>query len=179
MATRSPQSAPNAKLKRVDLVVPTEASLNDSATLAEKAATLLGYSGNMVRKNVAGVLGKVLIDLDIRPYDIARVAAYKEKKRKAAHAERRAVTPSYQRIVSRWLLIPISRYKSMVPEFVLRKAVQIKEACPTALIYVDALKVNTRPFPDPFLVVKLGNEKYWVDVWDEAAFESEVIDSND
>jgi len=165
----------DARLKRIDLIVPKDE--NADAQLAEKASILLGYSGAMVRKNVAGVLGKVLIELDIRPYDLKRVGAYKEKKRKEAHAQRRAtVRSSYVQVYSRWMLVPLSKYTAIVPEFALRKAVQIKEACPTALFYVDVLKVNTKKIPDPFLVVKLGSEKYWVEVWDESEFEAQLID---
>jgi hypothetical protein len=174
MATASKLEG-NARLKRVDLVIAKDE--NADAMLAEKASVLLGYNGAMVRKNVAGVLGKILIDLDIRPYDVKRVSAYKEKKRKEAHAERRAaVRSSYVTVTSRWSLVPIAKYTQIVPEFVLRKAVQIKEACPEVTIYVDALKVNTKRIPDPFLVVSLGKEKYWVEVWDEAEFEATLVD---
>ena len=30
--------------------------------------------------------------------------------------------------------------------------------------------------PDPFLIVKMGREKYWIEVWEETEFENGVID---
>ena len=164
----------NAKLKRMDLVLPKAG--NDNAILADKAAKLLGYTGAMVTRNVAGELGKVLIDLDIRPYDTKRTAAYKEKKRKEAHAERRARTASYYDVRSRWVQVQLDKFTGVVPDFALRKAIMIKEAMPEAQFFVDVLKVNTKRIPDPFLVVKLGTEKYWVEVWDETEFEASLID---
>lgn len=59
-----------------------------------------------------------------------------------------------------------------VPEFVARKAEQVAERVPTAVIEVDALE-SQQQFYDPFLVVKMGAEEYYIEVWDETSFNEE------
>lgn len=63
-----------------------------------------------------------------------------------------------------------------IPEFALRKAIQLKEALPQIELRIDQLMIETerheRPDKDPFLVAELDNEKYWIDVWDEKDYEA-------
>lgn len=161
-------------LKRVKLIVPTEK--NEPAVLAQKAADILGYTGLLVSRNIAGELGKVLLKLDVKPYDISRVNRYKIQKRKEAVSERRKIAGPYVSIRGTWKVVTLSKYTDPIPDFVLSKAIQIKEVCPEVEFFVDSLKVNTKRIPDPFLVAKLGDEKYWIEVWDETNFEESLID---
>jgi len=77
-----------------------------------------------------------------------------------------------------WVEEKIAEYKQPVPEFVLAKAVQIKQAFPECQIYVESLQDH----PDPFLVVAIPHEKdyypakerYYVEVWGEPKFEGRL-----
>lgn len=51
-----------------------------------------------------------------------------------------------------------------VPEYVTRKAEAIKNEVPNVRMEVDGLESTTEQY-DPFLVVKLGEEEYYVEVW--------------
>jgi len=180
----------NARLKRKALKLP---STSNNAVVAAKAVELLGFTGNLLHYNVAGQLGRVLVKLDIKPFDTNRLAAYKEKKRAEAQKNRKeSLTRSGMRVAATWVATPISKYKKPIPDFVLSKAVQIKEACPEAQFFVDALTTRVRRRYatyvkpkvssstvydyDPFLVVQLGDERYWIEVWNEPEFESALID---
>ena len=80
------------------------------------------------------------------------------------------------RIVWRWDMTNLSDYAEMVPDFVLAKAIQIREKVPSAYFCVDYLagkeerNIVARD-PDPFLVVRYGSESYHIEVWDERKFE--------
>lgn len=106
-------------------------------------------------------LGDVLRRLDIRPFNFSHVRLYKEQKREEANKEKNA----YQY----WHRTPLKNQKS-VPEFVLRKAIEIKRASPDVKLFVDTLDDD----PDPFLVAVLGKEYYYVEVWDESEFENGI-----
>lgn len=81
-----------------------------------------------------------------------------------------------------WVQTKISEYRQPIPEFVLAKAVQIKQAVPECEIYVESLEDN----PDPFLVVVIpdgrayypAKESYHIEVWAEPKFEGRLIDSD-
>lgn len=80
-----------------------------------------------------------------------------------------------KRTVISWATHPLSSYNDVVPEFALDKAIAIKRECPSAEFYVDQLQEgdqwNPKPRPDPFLLVKLGSETLYLDVWDEYKYE--------
>lgn len=59
-----------------------------------------------------------------------------------------------------------------VPDYVANKAAQILDRSPDAVIEVDSLESQAHNF-DPFLVVKLGSEEFYVEVWgaDEREFQ--------
>lgn len=71
-----------------------------------------------------------------------------------------------------WKRTAIGEFPGNVPEFALRKAVQLKEH--GASIRIDYLEESTesipRRLPDPFLVAILGDETYYIDVWDEKEY---------
>jgi hypothetical protein len=70
----------------------------------------------------------------------------------------------------RWHSIEIRAYHKAVPEHVLLKAMQIKCEAPQTQIWVQELQEH----PDPFLLVSMGSEKYYVEVWDEPKFEGRL-----
>ena len=81
-----------------------------------------------------------------------------------------------------WSLIAIKEYKQPIPEFVLAKAVQIKERMPECELWVECLEDH----PDPFLMVSVGKPQYsWmrprdhymVEVWAEPKFEGRMSGS--
>jgi hypothetical protein len=78
-----------------------------------------------------------------------------------------------------WSMIKIAEYKQPVPEFVLAKAVEVKEKMPECELYIEHLEDH----PDPFLVV--GAEKaryswlkpeehYYLVAWAEPKFEGRL-----
>lgn len=76
------------------------------------------------------------------------------------------------RTVLSWKRFSINRYEGAIPEFALRKALQIKEACPAADLLIDHLMQDVERAPDPFLLVQLNKETYFIDVWDEKEYEA-------
>lgn len=77
-----------------------------------------------------------------------------------------------------WGFQKIAEYHQPVPEFVLAKAVQIKQQVPECEIYVESLSDH----PDPFLFVGTKSkyswmkpdEMYYVEVWEEPKFEGRL-----
>jgi hypothetical protein len=82
------------------------------------------------------------------------------------------------RKVREWRYCLVSAYEGNIPEFVLSKALQIKAEVPTASLKIESLyeteeKIE-RVTRDPFLVASLGNECYYIDVWDEKEYEAKL-----
>jgi hypothetical protein len=81
------------------------------------------------------------------------------------------------RTVRKWAQCNLSAYQGNVPEFVLAKAIAIKETRPGVNFSVDQLfeerEVIERD-PDPFLIAQLGDEHYYIDVWDEKEYEAQL-----
>jgi hypothetical protein len=82
------------------------------------------------------------------------------------------------RITRRWAMEPLASYAGNIPEFALAKAVAIKTECPTVSLFVERLHEDqeqiVRPTRDPFLVASLGDESYYIDVWDEKEYERSI-----
>lgn len=80
-----------------------------------------------------------------------------------------------------WLRRQINDYHKLVPEFALAHAVALKEILPFAGFHVEYLNSkqirNESIFPDtdPFLVMVLGNYHFYIDAWDESAFENRKV----
>jgi len=76
------------------------------------------------------------------------------------------------RITRKWHRSLIREYPGNVPEFALRKALPLRSH--GATICVDYLEESTESgpirLPDPFLVATLGDENYYIDVWDEKEY---------
>jgi len=84
----------------------------------------------------------------------------------------------------RWDCQKIEEYRQPVPEFVLAKAVQIKERMPGCVVLIESLSDH----PDPFLLVAPAPAKYsWqkpdecyaVEVWAEPKFEGRIGGGDD
>lgn len=60
---------------------------------------------------------------------------------------------------------------SSIPEYVLRKAEQVKAEIPGVIVETDTLETNVRDC-DPFLIVRHEQEEYYIEVWggDEREF---------
>lgn len=77
-----------------------------------------------------------------------------------------------------WTQVKISEYKQPIPEFVLAKAVQVKQAFPECELVVEWLEDH----PDPFLIAQIPDgreyhpptEKYYIECWDEPRFEGRL-----
>jgi hypothetical protein len=80
------------------------------------------------------------------------------------------------RSITRWTSVNLANYTGVIPDHVLNVALQIQEAVPTAsfgvhyLETVNDYKESPVRDPDPFLVVALNNEHYYVEQWDERDF---------
>lgn len=151
--------------------------------LALKAEALLGYSGLRERLGIPpGSLTQALEALDLEPYRTDDVTRY--KKTKAREITEQAWAEFHQRahvdphgagmiigsfVSARWRIVPLQKYEGEIPEYVLARAVEIKQKLPQAGFYVDYLAVEKRY--DPFLVAVCGRERFYVDVWDEPDFE--------
>jgi hypothetical protein len=124
-----------------------------------------------------------LQDLKIQPFLESTVETYKQKKltevrQELSERKKKVVSFRRQQMRATWKRILIQDYTRVVPEFALRKGIQIMEACPDVRVEVEALvlqKVASLPkprhTPDPFLLVSLGAERFYVEVWDERKFE--------
>ncbi len=77
------------------------------------------------------------------------------------------------RKVWQWVSNDISRYSGVIPDHVLNTALAIREAVPLAAFDIVGLEAGNERNPkvvrdpDPFLRVRLGNESYYVEQWDE------------
>lgn len=170
------------KPKEVKIAKPTHEKIkfldpkNTKLQLAAKARVLLGYTGLLHHVAAPGALAHALHDLEIDPLNREEVVVYKSKILDR-EKERVAALPrqTYHRTVVSWKEIPLDKYKKAVPTFVLNKAVQIAEEMPTAEFAIEEM-VTTRHRiqlnPDPFLIVSYGDEKYYIEVWDEPDFEA-------
>jgi hypothetical protein len=96
------------------------------------------------------------------------------------------------RHITHWKRVSLRDYQKDVPEMVLSRAIIVHEEIAGATFYVDylfrevdendaarvrykkreAAERRERYMADPFLVVELGSESYYLDVWDEHEYES-------
>jgi len=149
--------------------------------LAQRAADLLGYrkladhvSGRGSLAVEAGKLAVALHGLDLQVLDADSVISYQMEE-----AGRRTREKINEEGLSKWVSgwgmtaaswshTDLKKYDRPIPEFVLDKAIRIKEALPEVEFRVQHL--NDARY-DPFLVAILGDEIYYIDAWDEPRFE--------
>jgi len=76
-----------------------------------------------------------------------------------------------------WRWTEIERFSEEVPDYVLQKAIQVKEALPGCKLWVRALSDRNIENPlfgiDPFLVLQAGEKCFYLECWDERAFEEQ------
>jgi len=76
-----------------------------------------------------------------------------------------------------WRWVVIERFSEEMPEYVLRKAIQVKQVLPEGKLYIYALADRSIENPlfrnDPFLVLQVGESCFFLEVWDERAFEEQ------
>lgn len=154
-----------ASLTRVSAEV--ELPKTDIANLAKEAARLLGYS--VLLKEVHKPLLEVLSKLEIDILDVAKVEKYQAqvlKKANGVNIDDEEDSDEY----CYWEKVWIEGYSAPIPEFVLAKAVEIKKAEPNARFQVEYMQTVT----DPFLIVCMNHESYYLEVWDEPKFEGRI-----
>jgi hypothetical protein len=133
---------------------------------AKKAESVLGYH----RLNERHTLRNILLSLDIEIFDEVVVRKYMDVMLRLRKKESR-------HLIWQWTESRLSSYTLEVPEFVLNKAIQIKEKA-RELGISHGVELNvihlTQFVPDPFLRVSHGDEKYFIEVWDEQKFEGRL-----
>lgn len=152
----------------VDVVIP-----KTTRTMAAKAKDLLGYKVMSKAVKRPTVLAKLLRKLEINPFSKASVMAYQEAMCDEVYDQLKKDGKDADNFSIRWKSIAIANYNHPIPEFVLNKAIQIKEENPEVDLKIEELSV--KEVPDPFLVAKLDEEEYYVDCWDEKKFEDQLL----
>jgi hypothetical protein len=155
---------------------------NPVVELAVKAEAVLGYSRLRKRFGIdPRSLASALEELGIEPFREEQVNEHKKEKARMAEQEAWAdfkerarweglpTLPIATRVRATWKVVPLKDYDGDVPEFVLSHALEIKERTPNVEFEVEELRVEKRY--DPFLVASCGRERFYIDVWDEQAFE--------
>ena len=167
------------------------------ATLAEQARDILGYS---VLAKLPGVLAaepaeltdlqRSLLELDIEILNNDDVRRYQREQMTTRTAElmaewQQTYLTEKGRVNSYdyfrgpcWNTVKISEYHQPIPEFVLAKAVQIKQRYPECELMVQYLEDH----PDLFLLVQIPDgreyhppkEEYVVECWAEPKFEGRL-----
>lgn len=162
--------------------VNSDAFSTERGRLASRAADLLGYkalvtdvSGVSSFGVFSGKLTETLLKLEMDVLDAGMVIDYQMEE--IGRRTKEVVTERLSDWVSGWFTIAswqhtsLSEYTQPVPEFVLDKAIRIKEALPEVQFYIQHLN---DPKADPFLIAKLDKEIYYVDAWDEPRFEGRL-----
>jgi hypothetical protein len=154
--------APPQKPQRTKLVPAT--ITDEIRTLATEARSKLDYT--VLEDRVIGnTLKETLAKLEIEPFNYEQVRRYMGDVLNSRFGPESIMIGYHY-----WERTALDSYKAPVPEFVLSKALQIKEELPDAQFFVDSCRFH----PDPFLAVKLGNEMFYIEVWDEPEFESKL-----
>jgi len=172
--SKAPLTEPDRKLiPRLGVLLAAEGE--GEHALAKEAEALLGYSVLRRKLKIPGKLGEVLACLDIEPLDFNAVEKYKadmvlwrRKELETAARDLRQLRRYYIEIS--WRRVALGSCAEEVPLFALRKAVQVKKACPEAILEVDEL-IEEKKLIDPFLVARLEDETYYLEVWKEPKFE--------
>jgi hypothetical protein len=144
------------------------------AVLAKEAEALLGYNVLRRKLKIPGKLGEVLFMLDIEPLNFEAVEKYKADmvlwRKKAAMEVLTAQQRRTHYVEVSWRRVALGKCTEEVPLFALRKAVQVKKACAKVILEVDEL-IEEKKLIDPFLVARLADEVYYLEVWKEPKFE--------
>ena len=153
---------------------------SERSRLATRAADLLGYtalaanvSGKVASSVCVGKLTEVLKAMEYEVLDVSAVIRYQmeEVSRLTAemiHEDFRSWTSGYFS-AAQWHQTDLRSYDKAIPEFVIDKAVRIKEQLPEVEFRIQYI---SEPKADPFLIAILGKEIYYIEAWDEPRFES-------
>jgi hypothetical protein len=150
--------------------------------LATRAKDLLGYgrlsadvTGTRVIGAKEGKLTQALLQIDFMVLDTATVIDYQLDE--VARRNREHISEHLwdwcvgYYVPACWQHTQLSEYSQPIPEFVLDKAIRIKETFPEVHFYVQHLN---DPKADPFLIVAHDREVYYIEAWDEPRFEAQL-----
>jgi hypothetical protein len=70
---------------------------------------------------------------------------------------------------AKWRRIPLRDYDGPVPEFARSRALELETCLPDVMFEIEELRADKRY--DPFLIAIYGNERFYIDVWEEWEFE--------
>lgn len=178
MATKTKNKRLELKAADIPRFVPgTKHTPEAVKELAAKAKALLDYEPLAQSAEVdSETLSQVLARLEIEVLDVPAVEKYKLSKSRPdageAQLEDEEDTDEEARDERRyeWATCSISSYKRPIPERVLAKCVQIKEASPSAEFRIHYLKRDL----DPFMEVRKNDEHFYIEVWAEPNFSNLV-----
>lgn len=163
-------------ITRTKLSRPRMEGTTPEPSLMEDVKEILGYGRPTPQEPAVSALRLALAEQEIDILDWKQVHLYQleqlfkedmeSKKRDLASA--REFDGQEKWFGRQWAQVEISKYTGTIPEYVLRKALQIKKACPEAELIVEHLTET----PDPFLIARVKKdwkyEAYYVEVWDES-----------
>jgi hypothetical protein len=135
--------------------------VNSSLEIRKKAFDLLGY-GSAVGF-APDVVREVQEKLDEFGYDFLVTAK--------VHEYQIAKSPLRRSRELWWKMVAIEKIALPIPDFALSKAVQLKEAFPSARFFCEVFEDG----PDPFLVMLYKDCTFYVEVWVEPEFEGRQI----
>lgn len=133
--------------------------------LAKDAKSLLGY-GVLAQKAGGLPLQRALVKLEMEVLDMGEVRKYQEQAIEKAYEEGYGTEDEDVY----WEKQNIRHYQKPIPEFVLMKAVELKKEVPNVEFIVEEVAV----VKDPFLYAQLGQETYYIEVWNEPRFEGRL-----
>lgn len=175
---RTPRSTAKTHEPCILITAPVTVELDpvqqEQQRIAEEAATVLGYTAysRHVAGKFGGELGRALRELGIQPFTVESVEKY--KKEVAAELRRKHPSTYYAHVTVEWKRCSLSTYNRKVEPFILSTAIEVKKRVPAAEFFVEEVRVESKPY-DPFLIVKLGEESYYIGVWDEPKFEKTLF----
>lgn len=152
----------------------------ERARLATRAADLLGYrrladdvAGRLSLGVETGKLTAALQTLEITVLDTGSVINYQIDEagrltKELIHERFRDWVCGYFSAAT-WTHTVLTEYDRPIPEFVIDKAIKIKELVPDVQFYIQHMN---DPKADPFLVAYLNKEIYYIEAWDEPRFEA-------
>ena len=152
---------------------------SERAGLAQRAASILGYHalnldvrGEKKLSVLTGPLTEALLKLEIETLSPIHVIDYQleeitRRTKEVIYSRFRDWTQGYFTAAS-WQKTSLEGYDMPIPEFVIDKALRIKEAVPRVNFYVQHL---SDPKADPFLIAVLDKEIYYIEAWNEPRFE--------
>jgi hypothetical protein len=171
-----------ATLVRKQIAFPeiTEAMLEKN--VARQAEHYLGYRFGERRNTEVGAaverrdtlirVQSMLKRMGIIPLDEKRVLAYQKQVR--SRELRKHPNRTY-----RWRMVEISDYTAEVPSFALDRATRVAQRMHQRMpsvkrtFAISELVHHTKrtPHPDPFMVLTVLDQHFYLDVWDEPDFE--------